>query len=140
MSALVQLVSFGYRHHEDGLPFRADAVFDVRRRFRDPDVDPALRYRTAEDAEVRAAVTGTPGVPGLVAAIVALAHAYRRGPDRGPVVLAVGCAGGRHRAPSIVLEVAWRLERQGVTVAVTHQDMHRPVIACPAAAAAGGAR
>jgi RNase adaptor protein for sRNA GlmZ degradation len=138
MTAPVQIVSFGFGH---GDPPRADAVLDVRARYRDPHVDPSLRYRTAEDAEVRAAVMGTPGVPGLVSAVVALAHSYRRGPDRGPVVLAVGCAGGRHRAPAIAGEVAWRLERQGVPVTLTHRDMHRPVIEREAAAvAAGGAR
>jgi RNase adaptor protein for sRNA GlmZ degradation len=138
MSAPVQIISFGFLH--GGQP-AADAVLDVRRRYRDPHVSPALRHRTAEDAEVRATVMGTPGVQGLVAAMVALAHSYLRGPDRGPVVLAVGCAGGRHRAPAIAAEVAWRLERQGFQVTVTHRDMARPVIerAAPALAAGGAA-
>lgn len=136
MSAPVQLVSFGYGH---GAPPPADAVIDVRRRYRDPHVNPSLRHRTAADAEVVAAVMGTPGVQGLIGAIVALAHAYRRGPDRGPVTIAVGCAGGRHRSAVIATEAAWRLERQGVPADVTHRDMHRPVIERAAALAAGGA-
>jgi RNase adaptor protein for sRNA GlmZ degradation len=125
MNAPVQLVSFGYLH--DAPPV-ADVVFDARRRYHDPHFNLSLRELTAEDPRVAAAVMATLGVQILVEAVVALAHGYRRGPDRGPVVIAVGCSGGRHRAPSIAAEVARRLENQGVPVALAHRDIGRPVV------------
>jgi RNase adaptor protein for sRNA GlmZ degradation len=95
---------------------------------------------TAEDPEVAAVVMATPGVSGLVGALIALAHSFRRGPGGAQAVIAVGCAGGRHRAPAIAAEVARRLERHGVPVALVHRDISAPVIERPALAlAAGGA-
>jgi len=121
----VEIVSFGYGH---GPAPEAHATFDVRHHFRDPHVNPALRYLTATDSEVRTAVLSTPGIPGLIEAIVSAVHAYRRGPQPGPVTVAVGCAGGRHRSAAIAIEVARRLASDGATVAITHLDMARPVI------------
>jgi len=52
-----------------GPPPTAHLILDLRSHFRDPHVDPGLRELTA----------------------------YRSGPSAGPVTVAVGCAGGRHR-------------------------------------------
>jgi RNase adaptor protein for sRNA GlmZ degradation len=121
----VEIISFGYGH---GPSPEAHTVVDVRAHFRDPHVDPALRYLTAEDVPVMRAVLATPGVCRLVQAVVALAHAYRRGPTPGPVVIAVGCVGGRHRSAGVAIEAARILRRDGVPAAVSHRDLHRPVI------------
>jgi hypothetical protein len=64
-----------------------------------PHEDPRLRTLTARDRLVLQAVRRTPGIRQLLAATVAQAQAYARGPGAGehPLDIAVGCAGGRHR-------------------------------------------
>lgn len=129
----VTIVSFGYGH---GGPPPAHAVYDVRHHFKDPHVRPGLRGLTAEDPAVTAAVTGTPGVQRLVVAIALAVQSMLDGPQPGPVTVAVGCAGGRHRSAVIAERAAARLRDLCIPVTVTHRDMHRPVIERPARAAA----
>lgn len=133
MSARVDLRSFGYGHGTPGqgwgeLPAEAHVVMDVRGHFRDPHVSPELRYLTAADDRVRAAVLATPGAAALAERIAGTAMAYLAAPGRGPVVIAVGCAGGRHRSAVIIEHAARLLNQRGVPATVTHRDLHRPVI------------
>lgn len=121
----VEVVSFGYGH---GPAPDAHATFDVRAHFRDPHIDPALRDMTAADAPVAAAVLGTAGIPALISSIAQVAAAFLDGPQPGPVTVAVGCAGGRHRSAVIAAGVARRLGETGVPVALTHRDITKPVI------------
>lgn len=130
----IEIVSFGYRHPAP--PPQAHVTCDLREHFRDPHIDPALRSLTAEHPQVVATVLATPGIEGVIRAAVALALAYRAGPAGGPVVIAAGCAGGRHRAPTVAAEIAARLARHGIPVTTEHRDMHRPVIERPVAAGA----
>lgn len=51
----VEIISFGYGH---AAPPEAHLILDLRKHFRDPHVNPALRYMTAEDRAVRRAVLG----------------------------------------------------------------------------------
>lgn len=129
--APVEIISFGYGHRP--VPAGAHVVLDVRSHYRDPHVDPELRDLTAADEQVIRAVLDTPGVLGLVGAIVAMAHAYRAGPQPGLVRIAVGCAGGRHRSAVIAAEAAWQLELDGIPVALIHRDIGCPVISRAAA-------
>ncbi|MFD5898639.1 ATPase [Streptomyces sp. NPDC060366] len=130
----VQIVSFGYLHGPlldgNGGPLPVDLVVDLRRHFRDPHVDPALRQLTALDDAVRTAVRNTPGITDLVAMLTGAVLAYRSGPSahRHPVTVATGCAGGRHRAGSVALELAAALREHGVSSSVIHRDLHRPVV------------
>jgi RNase adaptor protein for sRNA GlmZ degradation len=121
----VEVLSFGYGHSR---PPQAHITIDLRSHFKDPHVNPALRCLTAADAEVSHAVTGTPGVPSLTCAIAAMVRAFRDGPGRGSVKVAIGCVGGRHRSAVVANEVARILAEEGVPVAVTHRHMDRPVI------------
>ncbi|MEU6481995.1 RNase adapter RapZ [Streptomyces sp. NPDC047017] len=92
----VAITSFGYLH---GPQPDARACYDLRHQFRDPHLRPELRYLTAQDAAVREAVMSTDGVPALVHAIAATVDAYLAGPRQDePLTVALGCAGGRHRA------------------------------------------
>jgi RNase adaptor protein for sRNA GlmZ degradation len=125
----VHLVSFGYGHGQP--PPGAHLTVDVRQHFRDPHADPALRCLTAANGQVMRAVLATQGIPDLIAALVAAARACLAGPQPGPVLVAVGCAGGRHRSAAIVTEAARRLSRAGLPVTVTHRDIARPVIIRP---------
>jgi UPF0042 nucleotide-binding protein len=130
--AAVEIVSFGFLHGplagEDGEPLPVDVTVDLRRHFRDPHVSPELRYMTADDEPVRVAVMGTPGVAVLVAATAAAVEAFTLGPSAGPVLVADGCAGGRHRAPVFARELGRLLTAAGHDVTVRHRDMHRPVV------------
>lgn len=125
----VTVTSFGYGHKDaDGQPVPlppAHITIDVRAHFRDPHVSPALRHLTAADEPVAEAVMSTPGVPALVAAIVTAVAAFRAAPAPGPVTVAIGCTGGRHRSAVIAAETARLL---GPATALTHRDINRPVI------------
>ncbi|MEV7654629.1 RNase adapter RapZ [Streptomyces anulatus] len=121
----VTIVSFGYLH---GAPPPAHITLDLRHHFRDPHVSPELRYMTAADELVQQAVLGTPGVTDLVAAVADAVAAFAYGPRAGPVTVADGCAGGRHRAPVFAQALADQLTAAGHTVAVQHRDLHRPVV------------
>jgi UPF0042 nucleotide-binding protein len=121
--AQVRLVSFGFLH---GGPPPAHVVLDLRHHFRDPHVRPELQDMTARDPEVVAHVLDTPGIPDLIDSAAALVRAYLAGPCAGAVVLAVGCTGGRHRAPATAGEVARRLHGAGIAVDLTHRDIDTP--------------
>ncbi|MEV7146704.1 RNase adapter RapZ [Streptomyces sp. NPDC093084] len=123
--AVVEIVSFGYLH--DAPPV-AHLTVDLRHHFRDPHVSPELRYMTALDEPVRAAVLGTPGITTLVAATATAVAAFASGPSAGTVTVADGCAGGRHRAPAFALALAERLTAAGHSVSVRHRDLDKPVV------------
>jgi UPF0042 nucleotide-binding protein len=123
---MFRITSFGYGH---GAAPTADLVFDVRVHFRDPHVDPALRHRTARDQQVAATVLATPGVRPLIASMAAAALAYATGPSApAEVTIAVGCVGGRHRAPTIAATLADVLLALALDVDLDHRDIDRRVL------------
>ena len=121
----VTITSFGYGH---GPAPEAHIVLDLRTHFRDPHVDPALRGLTARDQRVRRAVHDTPGVLELVDATAAAVRAYLAGPSAGPVTVAVGCVGGRHRSGVVADTLRIVLDDHDIPAAVQHRDIDRPVI------------
>ncbi|MFJ4637558.1 ATPase [Streptomyces hygroscopicus] len=121
----VEIVSFGFGH---GAPPEAHLTLDLRQHFRDPHVNPALRYMTAEDRAVRQAVLGTAGVRPLLRASVRAVQAFAAGPSGGRIVVAVGCVGGRHRSATVAHCLARRLRRRGLEVELRHRDLWRPVL------------
>ncbi|MCY1649220.1 ATPase [Streptomyces sp. SL203] len=123
----VRLISFGYLH---GPAPEATITLDLRTHFRDPHVDPSLRYLTAMDEAVRAAVRSTEGIPALTEAAADMVEAYLNGPSgEHPVTVAVGCAGGRHRAASVALDLAAELrDSRGLVVTVLHRDIKLDVV------------
>lgn len=124
MSA-VEVISFGYLHGE---PPQAHLTVDLRHHFRDPHVDPALRYMTADDEPVRTAVLNTSGIADLVTATAAAVTAFAAGPSAGRITVADGCAGGRHRAPTFAMALGQTLTEQGFTVTLSHRDMDKAVV------------
>lgn len=121
----VEIVSFGYLHGE---PPAAHLTIDLRHHFRDPHVRPELRYMTADDAPVRAAVLATPGITALVDATATAVGAFASGPTAGVVTVADGCAGGRHRAPTFARALAERLTAAGHRVTVLDRDIAKDVV------------
>ncbi|MER8003045.1 RNase adapter RapZ [Streptomyces sp. NPDC095613] len=123
----VEIVSFGYLH--DQPPAEAHLVLDLRHHFRDPHFDLSLRHLTAVDRPIRKAVLGTAGIRALLRATARQARAYLAGPSGGqPLVIAFGCAGGRHRSAVAANQLARQLRRRGVTVTVHHRDINKPVV------------
>lgn len=125
MTAPVTITSFGYLH---GTPPAAHLTFDLRHHFRDPHVSPELRHMTAHDSAVRQAVLGTAGIPALIEAISDAVVAYRNGPGGQAVEVAVGCAGGRHRAAVVAEAIRTALEDEDVTATVVHRDLDKDVV------------
>lgn len=121
----VEIISFGYLHGE---PPAAHLTLDLRHHFRDPHISPELRYMTAHDSEVRQAVYGTPGIPALIEATADAVAAFLNGPSTGPVHVAIGCAGGRHRAAAVAMALKPALADEGITATVTHRDLDKPVV------------
>lgn len=121
----VSITSFGYLH---GAPPSAHLTFDLRSHFRDPHVSSELRHMTARDSEVRRAVLDTPGMPALIEAISDAVVAYLHGPGGGAVEVAVGCAGGRHRAAVVAEGIRTALKDEDIAAALVHRDLGKPVI------------
>lgn len=123
--ATIEITSFGFLHDA---PPAADLTIDVRHHFRDPHVSPELRHMTANDAPVRRAVLATAGVRSLIAALAAAVEAFTQGPSAATVTVAIGCAGGKHRAATMARELAAWLTRAGHAVVVHHRDIDKPVV------------
>lgn len=126
----VEVTSFGYGHDVEH-DARQHLTYDVRT-FRDPLGVDGLRELTGRDGAVREHVLTTPGVSELVDMIVRQTAEYVRlfGDPYGLLTrVAIGCGGGRHRAPVIAHEVATALTRAGVGADAIHRDIDRPVLA-----------
>ncbi|MGW2161856.1 RapZ C-terminal domain-containing protein [Nonomuraea sp. NPDC001699] len=76
---------------------------------------------TGRDERVQQIVLGTPGAAELVDNLVAYAML-----PAGPRSIAIGCAGGKHRAASLVEVLAARLREHGQVVDVDHRHAHLP--------------
>lgn len=96
MSEIVRIVSFGYLH--EPVPDYAHIVVDLRQHFRDPHVSPEMRELNGFDELVRTTVMQTKGMLDVVLSTACLARAFLDGASGGPVTVALGCAGGRHRS------------------------------------------
>ncbi|MEU4576115.1 RNase adapter RapZ [Nonomuraea sp. NPDC023979] len=125
---LLKLVSFGYLHLPTDakgrpIPPAADRVEDVRDRLRDP-----ARAREILDLDglhprVQDVVLNTAGARELIDNLVDYALL-----PSGPTTIAVGCAGGRHRACGLVELTAQRLRALGRGVEIEHLHAHLPRI------------
>jgi RNase adaptor protein for sRNA GlmZ degradation len=115
------LISFGYLHLADDVVPRADRVEDVRDRLRDPAVARNILDLDGRDARVQDVVLRTPGARELLSNLADYATL-----PAGPRRIAVGCAGGRHRAASLVELLARQLRERGREVVIDHRHIDRP--------------
>lgn len=124
----IRLISFGYLHLPTGpdgfpVPPAADRIEDVRDRLRDP-----AAARDILDLRVRDVVLNTPGARELLANLADYADL-----PAGPRRIAIGCAGGKHRACSLTELLARALRDRGREVEVEHLHVHLPrVLKTPA--------
>lgn len=115
----VRLTSFGYLHL-DASP-EADLTVDVRRMLHDPAAAKDILDLDGRDERVQSVVAHTPGALELLEGLVGFV-AMPAGPRR----IAIGCAGGRHRAAALVELLASDLRGWGFVVGIEHLHIHLP--------------
>lgn len=119
----VKVLSFGYLHGP--APTATIPPFDLRRALFDPAHVPSgdLLDLTGLHVAVRRFVFGTPGALDILAD--AKAQTLAKAAD-GPVTVAFGCAGGRHRSVALAQALHDQLTAAGVPVLVQHLHVHLP--------------
>ncbi|MGC5041058.1 RapZ C-terminal domain-containing protein [Streptomyces sp. DT73] len=122
----IRLTSFGYLHlptGPDGLPVppAADRIEDVRDRLRDPAAARNILDLDGHHPHVQDVVLNTPGARELLANLTDYALL-----PAGPRHVAVGCAGGKHRACGLVELLARELRDRGRQVDIEHLHAHLP--------------
>ncbi|GAA4663524.1 MULTISPECIES: RapZ C-terminal domain-containing protein [Amycolatopsis] len=123
----VAVTSFGYLH---GAPPKAHLVVDVRDCLHNPANGRAMRELTGLYPQVREHVLATPGATDVLASLLSTVRTLHRlhDPRRLKVLVAIGCAGGRHRSVVLANELMRTLNRQGIATEVEHRDVARPVV------------
>lgn len=119
----ITVISFGFLHDN---PPQADVTLDLRRLLADPAHVPSghmLDQRGDIDEAVYEFVLATPGASILAEETGRL---VRRMARIKPIVVALGCAGGKHRAAAMARAIAEELMDHGCEVAVTHLHAHLP--------------
>ncbi|MFJ2709052.1 hypothetical protein ACIO3R_38510 [Streptomyces sp. NPDC087428] len=122
----IRLISFGYLHLPTGpdgqpVPPAADRIEDVRDRLRDPAAARDILDLDGHHPRVQDVVLNTPGARELLANLVDYATL-----PAGPRRIAIGCAGGRHRACGLTEILARELRDRGRQVEVDHLHAHLP--------------
>ncbi|MDJ1645184.1 RapZ C-terminal domain-containing protein [Streptomyces pakalii] len=129
----IRLISFGYLHLPTGpvgspVPPAADRIEDVRDRLRDPAAARNILDLDGFHPRVQEVVLNTPGAREFLANFAAYATL-----PAGPSRIAIGCAGGRHRAAGLTELLARELRDRGREVVVEHLHVHLPrVLKAPA--------
>lgn len=120
----IALVSFGYKY---GLPVGMDLVLDARF-LPNPFFVPELRPLDGLDERVREYVMRDPAAQRFIDEVARLlgflVPLYRR-EGKSYLTIGLGCTGGRHRSPTLAMELARRLGAEGVIVQVRHHDIAR---------------
>ena len=121
----VTLMSFGCLY---GLPEDADTIIGTRG-LPNPYWVEELKHGTGLDKAVRDYVFSTPAAERffemtleLVRQRVAL-YADYDSPLKKPLVIALGCTGGKHRSVSMTVRLAQALAAEGIRVRVVHRDL-----------------
>ncbi|MEW2515773.1 RNase adapter RapZ [Streptomyces sp. NPDC046870] len=120
------LTSFGFLHlpkDADGRPVppSADRIEDVRDRLRDPAAARDILDLDGLNPRVQDVVLNTPGARELLANLADYATL-----PAGPRRIAIGCAGGKHRASGLTELLAREVRARGRQVDVEHLHIHLP--------------
>ena len=123
----VTLMSFGYLF---GVPEDADTVIGTRG-LPNPYWVEALKNKTGLDREVRDYVFSTPAAEAyfetcleMLRQRIAFYEAYDS-PLKTPLVIAVGCSGGKHRSVSMTVRLSEALRAEGHAIRTVHRDLDR---------------
>jgi hypothetical protein len=131
----LRYVSFGYGHKK---PKPSCALMIDARHLTDPYLDPALRDLDARDPRVQRAVLRTPGAQALLAILVTAGYQLlTQAADDETVTIAVGCGGGKHRAPVLAARAAAQMDHlDELRVLAVHQDLDEKLLPAGAGDAA----
>ncbi|NMA61981.1 MAG: RNase adapter RapZ [Firmicutes bacterium] len=117
----VDIFSFGFKH---GAPIDADIVFDVRF-VPNPYYIDELRPLTGEQEDVADYVLQWPITQEFIERFSSLVQdllpAYSK-EGKGRLTIGIGCTGGQHRSVAIAIELAQRLQKEGVKATVRHRE------------------
>lgn len=104
--------------------------YDLSDELRNPHHDPAMRYKTGLDPDVRDHVRATPGAEKWATRIAhdAQALAAAAEPTGKLVHVTVACRGGRHRSVAIAEWAAELLHAAGPRAEVEHLHIELPVV------------
>lgn len=122
----ITIISFG--HLQAPHPTDAHLVVDLRSAFHNPrrDLPPSVVY---PDPRVIDQVLATAGIPALIDSLVTTTDLMAT--HQQSTVVAIGCAGGHHRAPTVADQVEGRLRSRGHQTTLTHRDLHTPTDNAP---------
>jgi len=124
---MIEITTFGYLH---GPAPKAMMTLDLRDFLRDPArMSPRLLNMDGRDEEVRQVVLGTPGAGTTLQAAAIFVMGIPEA--RGPVTVAIGCAGGKHRAAAMGGMLAEILTSSRLSVNLVHRDAHHPRVLKP---------
>ncbi|MFJ6608191.1 RapZ C-terminal domain-containing protein [Streptomyces lydicus] len=118
--------------HPGALDEVGDGLYwNLGNKLRNPHHDPAMRYKTGLDDDVRDHVLSTTGAMALTTRIAesakALLFSYAN-PRQKLVRVTIACRGGRHRSVAIAEQVAEYLRIDEVGVEVEHCHIGLPVV------------
>lgn len=125
MQEPITVMSFGFLY---GVPQDANTVIDTRG-MKNPFYEPSLRDKTGLDPEVQAYVLSEETGRAYLASILEMLRLrlalYERwdSPNKKPLMIAVGCSGGRHRSVTVALRVRQALEQWGCSVKLIHREL-----------------
>lgn len=130
----ILIFTHGYLHTLPSWVPTQDIEVDLREQLRDPAhvlPEDMRDLRGDLDPAVRQFVLATKGAPELLARVVSEVLDELAGWDmeldgEGDLVVLVGCAGGKHRAPSFGIFLAALLRAAGYDVGLTHLHPHLP--------------
>lgn len=121
----ITLMSFGYLY---GVPEDADTIIGTRG-LPNPYWEQTLKHKTGLDQDVRDYVFSTPEAERfyettleLIRQRIALYETYVS-PLKTPLLVALGCTGGKHRSVSMTVRLAQALAADGIQVRVVHRDL-----------------
>ena len=123
----ITLMSFGYVF---GAPEEADTVIGTRG-LPNPYWVEELKHKTGLEQEVREYVFSTPEAEAFFQTTLSLLrqrialYAGYDSPLKTPLVIAMGCTGGKHRSVSMTLRLAQSLRAEGVELRVLHRDLDK---------------
>lgn len=117
----IRLISFGFLHLQGDAPPAADRIEDVRDRLRDPAAARDILDLDGRHPKVQEVILATFGARELLANLVDYAQL-----PAGPRSIAIGCAGGKHRACGLIELLSRELRNRGREVDVDHHHAHLP--------------
>jgi UPF0042 nucleotide-binding protein len=121
----VAVLSFAF---SQGAPPPANLSFDMRF-LRNPHWQEGLRELSGLDAPVGDYITGDAAFESALerieALLLSLLPLYASA-ETGPVSIAFGCTGGRHRSVCVAEHVARRLRAAGFSPTIEHRDLATP--------------